>query len=124
MFKNADTYPQPPRRVSIFPIPETDLQSPLQVLNRVLAELRKTEMSIQKIAFFEDPLVAIVDINDPKLPQAKPPWLQRFRRSKGTQMPNKRLKLNVTKAPDVQDLFFLKYETLARDVLVERLEGM
>lgn len=100
------------QRASIFPIPETQLKTSIQVLNRVIVEMRKTKMDIQKISLFEDPLEAIVQINKVEPPKTKPSWLQIASNSKNKPASTLRLKLNVFPAPNVQNLFLLKYETL------------
>lgn len=110
MLRNKEIDQQTSNKGVVIPIPEKQLKSSFQVLNKVIVELRKTGIDIQKISFFEEPLEAIVQINKPEQGKAKSSWLQIIRKKKHNSMVS--VKLNVFREPNAQNLFNLKYEIL------------
>lgn len=112
MLRHKDINQLSSNRGAIISIPEKKLRSSSQVLNKVIVELRKTGVDIQKISLFEEPLEAIVQINKSKRPKAKSSWSQIIRNSKKKHNFTVSVKLNVFREPNAQNQFLLKYEIL------------
>ena len=112
MLENEKINPPLSQNFSILPVSDKCFNSSVEVLNAVIIELRKTEIDIQKISFFENPLEAIIYINKPERRRTRFSWSQILRSSKRKHLSTIRLKLNVLQMSNAQNPFLLKYEIL------------
>lgn len=90
-------------------------KSSLDVINAVIKELREAQIDINKVAFFEDPLEAIVHINKAEEHKAGFLWLKILPISKRHNS-IMQLKLSVFQKTNPHIPYLLKYEILPNSI--------